>query len=336
MEDRFGIVSFSSETTLASPALIERSNIPQVDTIKGWISALSADGSTNIHEALLTGLSFFEASENPLLLVLLTDGLPTAGITDITQIREDFHAANVADVSLFTLGFGNDVNFQFLGAIARENSGEAYKIEEGTDAAEQITNFYESVSTPILKNINLVINSGVVNNVVYPYFIPNLFEGSEIFLVGERRAGEVIHLTISGVSSVGQQNYQLSLSTSSSTNIEDSWIETTWAIAKIDDLLRRIEYGDTADETIALVTSMALDYGIVTPYTAIFIDTLEFENPEEVYDYAATSYTYMGTGPQRASPGDLLAADGSASLELFPVLASLILAASVFRFRRRK
>ncbi len=295
IDDRFAIVSFSDQISAVSQSLVNRSDSETVDYIKGWVAALSAGGSTDIHGALMAGLEYFKESERPSILVLLTDGKPTSGITNPLTIEENFRGANVASVSLFTLGFGNDVNFQFLGRIARQNSGDAFKIEIDIDAKEQITDFYESVSTPILKNIKLTVNSGVVNNLVYPYFIPNLFDGSEIFLVGEREPGESIDLTITGESSTGELNYQIIFSTPSSTKNEDRWVELIWAIAKIDDILKRIEYGDSSDETKELVLSMALYYGIVTPYTAIFIDTLDIDyNIESDRHMAAVTNTHAG------------------------------------------
>lgn len=295
VDDRFAIVSFSDQISTASQSLIDRSDSETVDYIKGWVAALSAGGSTDIHGALLAGLEYFKESERPSILVLLTDGKPTSGITDPLTIEEKFRGANIAGVSLFTLGFGNEVNFQFLGRLARQNSGDAFKIEVDVDAAEQITDFYESVSTPILKDVKLTVNSGVVNNLVYPYFIPNLFDGSEVFLVGERESGETIDLTITGESSAGEEEYQMILSNPSSNEIKDSWVENIWAIAKIDDLINRIEYGDTSNDTKDLVLSMALYYGIVTPYTAIFIDTLDIEDSTEEYDKQMTAVAYTNT-----------------------------------------
>ncbi|UCE14643.1 MAG: VWA domain-containing protein, partial [Candidatus Heimdallarchaeota archaeon] len=239
----------------------------------------------------------------PQILVLLTDGRANTGLSNTADIEDEFHRANTDKVSLFTLGFGNDVDFPFLRRLARQNAGEAVKIEVNLNATEQITSFYESVSTPLLTNIRLTCNSGVVSNTIYPYFIPNLFDGSELFFVGERIADSPIELNITGHSSEGELFYIIKLTTPSSTNKEDSWIEKIWVIAKIDDLLTRIGYGDNVENNTETVTSMALCYGILTPYTAMFIDTeaseeeeISEEEPEDTYDqtYAPTTNTYAG------------------------------------------
>ncbi|MFX1513807.1 MAG: VWA domain-containing protein [Promethearchaeota archaeon] len=302
-DDRFGVVKFNHYAESATQKLVNCTNVNDVSFVKSWVANLAASSSTNIHQALLTGLDMFDSSERLAILVLLTDGQPTTGITDTATIEFEFQVANTAEVSLFTLGFGNDVDFPFLQRIARQNAGEAFKIEENQDATEQLTDFYVSVSTPVMTNINLTINSGVTDNVIYPYFIPNLFDGSEIFLVGEREADSTVDLIIEGISADGEVDYRILLSAPSSTSPQDRWIEETWAIAKIDDLLTKIEYGDTANNIVENVTSMALFYGIVTPYTALFIDTTpEFaDDTQETTSAHDWQYTATATATETAT-----------------------------------
>ncbi|MHA1944757.1 MAG: VWA domain-containing protein [Candidatus Hodarchaeales archaeon] len=336
LEDNFGIVSFSDQMTLPKENLVSRSNTDDVNQMKSWVSDLNSGGSTDINGALLTGLDFFGISEKPLLLILLTDGKPTSGVTDPTAIEDNFLTANTAKASLFTLGFGNDVNFQLLGRLARQNSGEAFKIEENIDAVEQITDFYDSVSTPIFKDVELIINDGVLNNEVFPYFVPNLFDGSEILLVGEREAGQTIDFDITGKTSIGELSYHFELDTPSSTSISDSWIELMWVIAKIDDLLRSIEYGEDNIELIDLVTTIALDYGIVTPYTAIFIDTFDISSEVINAEYPQGTYTGPAQVFDRAgNPNAEAAYSSSSPLDLLSIILSIFVLAYLTRRKRR-
>ena len=114
---------------------------------------------------------------------MLTDGKANAGkYTTPPTIRENILKLNTEEVSIFSLGFGYDVDFDFLKALSLENFGYAFRIYEGEDAGEQITNFYETISTPLLKNIKF--NYDNVDE-VYPTEVDNLFEGSEITVVGK-------------------------------------------------------------------------------------------------------------------------------------------------------
>ena len=102
---------------------------------------------------------------------------------------------------------------------------------------------------------------------------------------------------------MGYLSYSFELETPSSTNNKDSWIELTWAIAKIDDLLRNIEYGEGTNAAEELVTTIALEYGVVTPYTAIFIDTRENSDTEQTNEENSDDYiAYTTYSPGHGGP----------------------------------
>lgn len=54
------------------------------------------------------------------------------------MIQENVKKAVGGNMSLFGLGFGNDVDYSFLDVMSRENQGLARRIYEGSDAALQL------------------------------------------------------------------------------------------------------------------------------------------------------------------------------------------------------
>lgn len=54
------------------------------------------------------------------------------------MIQENVKAAIGGKMSLFCLGFGNDVDYPFLDVMSRENNGLARRIYTGSDAALQL------------------------------------------------------------------------------------------------------------------------------------------------------------------------------------------------------
>jgi uncharacterized protein YegL len=186
-DDRFNIVMFNDRTNTYTNSLITASQENQ-DAAATYINSIGADGSTDINEALTTGLGMFmDTSETVPIIVFLTDGLPTAGVTNTASIRSNIKSANEESTAIFSLGFGNDVDFPFLEALSLENYGHAVRIEEGADAGEQMTNFYDTISTPLLKELNFRYD-GLVTD-IYPSHVDQLFEGSECVIVGRYDAG---------------------------------------------------------------------------------------------------------------------------------------------------
>ena len=74
------------------------------------LKKLTPTGGTNINDALRAGLKQFDSSDRPKLLVFMTDGLPTVGTTNVTQIVDNVRKASKPGVRLFTFGVGYNVN----------------------------------------------------------------------------------------------------------------------------------------------------------------------------------------------------------------------------------
>ena len=118
------------------------------------------------------------------LLVMLTDGEPTVGITNPNDIV-DLASSLLAEtrISLNTLGFGSNLNFDLLVRLALANQGIAQQIYEGEDAAEQLEGFYEEISSPILSSISVSYEANAVESVSQVEF-PLLFDGTELVVAG--------------------------------------------------------------------------------------------------------------------------------------------------------
>jgi DNA-binding MarR family transcriptional regulator len=224
----------------------------------------------------------FEISELKVpIVVMLSDGLPTAGVTNLKTIRENVKSQNTADVAVFSLGFGDDVDFEFLKALSLENYGIAIRIFEGEDASEQITNFYDTISTPLLKNLLFKYSQGAYE--IYPVKVDRLFEGSEVVVVGKYDSPErSITSTVDATSWEGMRTFTETFKLEESTNY--SFIPRFWAYAKITYLLDFIAVYGNNESVIENVTNMALEYGFVTPYTSFLVEITEKEKEPEPDD----------------------------------------------------
>ena len=148
---------------------------------------------TNIHDALIAALNVTAAGTaqqskkaDP-IIVFLTDGDPTWGITDMGEIQSRVKAANkVQQVPIFCLGFGFGVEFPFLRKLSLQNRAMARIIYETSDAALQLQNFYSEISSPALSNVNFTYTSDLyqVTNLTRTQF-SRFFKGSEIIVAGK-------------------------------------------------------------------------------------------------------------------------------------------------------
>lgn len=68
-----------------------------------------------------------------------------AGVTNTARIQENIKAAIGGKFPLYCLGFGFDVNFDFLEKMALENDGVARRIYEDSDADLQLQVRYSAL-----------------------------------------------------------------------------------------------------------------------------------------------------------------------------------------------
>lgn len=166
------------------------------------VSSLTAMGGTNIDSALRVALEITsrvkkipgnEENEETLpenvesLIMFLTDGEPTVGVTKLEAIIANAKARNIARVPIYTIAFGSSADFNFLKNLALQNKGFGRKIYEGGDADIQIRGFYNEISSPLLANITFKYTSNApmiaVKKLTRKWF-PNIFNGSELAIAG--------------------------------------------------------------------------------------------------------------------------------------------------------
>jgi len=122
------------------------------------------------------------------LLMFLTDGEPTVGVTNPTTIQTLIQAANKnISVPIFSIAFGTGVDFPFVRKLSLQNNGFARKIYEASDAAIQLKGFYKEIASPLLSNVTFNYTTPEsaysVENVTVTRF-PTVFRGTEIAVAG--------------------------------------------------------------------------------------------------------------------------------------------------------
>ncbi|MHC4777866.1 MAG: VWA domain-containing protein, partial [Planctomycetota bacterium] len=111
--ERFNIITYNGAVEKFS----ETSVVKNADTearARTYIGSIEATGGTNLHGAVLEALRSPPPAEGHALVILLSDGLPTVGVTGEMAIRDAVKKANVHERRLFTFGVGHDVNVPLL------------------------------------------------------------------------------------------------------------------------------------------------------------------------------------------------------------------------------
>ena len=284
---------------------------------------LKARGSTNINDALKeackTLKSIGQWGSN--IIVFLTDGQPTSGVTDATQIVNNVVEEAANKVSVFSLGFGKqfELDFELLKRISYRTgvTEGAVRIYPGLDADKQLETFFKMVNTPLLfdfkvsYSLDIVITDSLTQREYGQYF-----NGSELIVAGKlksMRTNQALEVIVTGIADgpvTMSKNFDLE---KACTQISKGYAQKLYASEMIRYLLRQevmTDNEDTKSQIRGDALILALDYNLVTPLTSMVITQQTEEHPqyydEDYHRYLSASVMYAGSRSTILSPSGTL------------------------------
>jgi Ca-activated chloride channel family protein len=264
--DRFNIVAFSTTVNRYADGL---QPARQRDQARRFVDDLQASGSTNINQALLEALKGLDPAR-PTVLIFLTDGLPTVGVTNPEQIIANVGQAAPKSVRLFAFGVGDDVNTVLLDTLAQQQRGATEYVRPGEDIEDKVSAFYAKVSQPVLADLQLDFGRIRVYD-TYPDTLPDLFVGSQLVLAGRYKGDGSTTVTLRGLAGNREQRFTYNV-TFPAENTANAYIPRLWATRKIGYLLTQIRLHGQNQEIIDEIVQLSTRYGIITPYTSFLVD----------------------------------------------------------------
>ena len=172
-----------------------------------------------MNDALLRAVDFLVRQEeiDPLathlsMILLVTNGRPTRGITEPTRILANVRQASGSRICIFPVGLGLDVDFRFLDQLAQQNRGGSAArillptVATTTDDGEignangdvsvgdlhlvnALRSFYRQVASPLLKNVRVRYDDVIDESTLTDLDFPAYFEGQEIVVAGKLKTG---------------------------------------------------------------------------------------------------------------------------------------------------
>ncbi len=267
--DRFNIVRFATDVNPFKEDLVEV-NDETIEQAKEFVEKMKAGGGTDIESALAEALSAEAKEGRPYLIVFLTDGKPTVGVTDERQIIESVDEKNKGGVRMFVFGAGYNVNTRLLDTLASENKGVAEYVEPKEDIEIKVSRFYAKASNPVLADPELSFGDKVNTFEIYPKKLPDLFKGSQVLVLGKYDGEGDVAVTLSG--KVNDDKRSFVYETSFPERAEkNEFVERLWATRKVGYLLEQIKLHGEEKELKEEVMRLSKAYGIVTPYTSYLI-----------------------------------------------------------------
>ncbi|KAI7791891.1 putative inter-alpha-trypsin inhibitor heavy chain H2 [Triplophysa rosa] len=300
MDDHFSIIDFNHNARCWSEDLVPASSI-QVDEAKKYIQHIKPNGGTNINEALLRAVQMLvKASSQGLIeprsvsmIILVSDGDPTVGEIKLSTIQKNVKRVMKEEFSLFSLGIGFDVDFDFLERIAMDNRGVAQRIFANHDASEQLKEFYSQVSSPVLRSITIHFPENAVSDVTQNSF-DKFFSGSEVIVAGKLQPTDLT--TLQSFITASAANMDLNMQIEADVKELDSALNSQqhsftgfarqmWAYITVNQLLAERSLAPTANKKRKItqrIVALAVEHQFVTPLTAMLVESQDQETAERL------------------------------------------------------
>jgi len=268
-EDRFEIISFSSGIN-AFQTELKSAESEQLDNARYFVSNLSANGGTNINEALQRALQMkSQDDQRPTSIVFLTDGLPTEGEQNIGRILQNVQDAQKDFVRIFSFGVGYDVNTFLLDKLSQDSHGSANYVKQGENIETEVSSFFAKISTPVLTDPQLEFKGMQVYD-IYPQKLPDIFKGQRVTIFGRYRKSGKTSIVLNGKQAEKNRRYSYSAEFKPRES-NNAFIAKLWANRKVSHLLTQIRFNGENPELVESVKALGMEYGIVTPYTSYLV-----------------------------------------------------------------
>ncbi|XP_056292984.1 inter-alpha-trypsin inhibitor heavy chain H3-like [Pseudoliparis swirei] len=294
-EDHFALVLFDDKISTWKDFLTKATH-GNVTKAIAYVKKLRDNGSTNINDAVLRAVKMLKRESRDMnlrerrtdIIILLTDGMPNSGESNLKTIQENVRSAVGGNMTLFSLGFGNDVDYSFLDVMSRQNKGAARRIFEGSDAAVQLKGFYEEVASPLLLEVDLRYPEQAVVSVTKTHY-SQLFNGSEIVVAGRLTDSGVDNFLVEVFAQGPEEDFRVQ-GTPSVVNMDvvypdqeyifGDFSERLWAYLTIQQLLENSDIGtqQEKDNATAKALDLSLRYNFVTPLTSMVVTKPETED----------------------------------------------------------
>ncbi|CAN5454518.1 hypothetical protein BH10CYA1_BH10CYA1_26950 [soil metagenome] len=265
--DKFSIVQFATDVesfkTQVVPATPENKK-----AAAAFIDDLEARGGTNISDAMHTGLTMLnQVSERPAYVVLMTDGEPTVGETNISTLLKSI--APKRDTRIFDFGVGYDVNTKLLNKLAEDHHGTAQYVEPSENLETALSGFYQKIKSPVLSNVSIAYD-GITVKDTYPREVKDIFAGSQVLLLGKYKNGAKATVNLTGKVNGVSKAYSFPLNFENS-SADHTYLPRLWAMRRIGHLTQVAQDNGDSKEVVDEIIALSKKFGIISNYTSFLV-----------------------------------------------------------------
>lgn len=186
-DDRFTVLAFQSRPSWWRVGLQPSTPVNR-RVAAAWVSDLTAEGRTDLYKGLGSALSVLGDGARPVVVLLCSDGRPTAGERDSRVLINTLTAQLGGRASIFAYGAGSNVNRYLLDLLAYRNRGAAGFGVRPQDMGPGLSDMERSVREPVYLRPEILVGNAALGS-VYPRPLPDIYAGRPTRLWGRLAPG---------------------------------------------------------------------------------------------------------------------------------------------------
>ena len=187
--DRFSVMAFRNNIITAFQGW-EPVTQESIKKASAFIAGMRSFGTTDIFGSLKTLMTLPRDPQRPMLVLIVTDGKPTAGMTESSEIIGAFSRLNNGMVSIYMYGTHKDPNLYLIDMLTYCNRGTS-EIVKGNrwDIPASMAQLYMGFRNPIMSDVSIKFDSSSKSE-VYPLRTTNLYQDTPMEFFGVCPASE--------------------------------------------------------------------------------------------------------------------------------------------------
>ena len=271
-DDTFQVVRFSNRAEVMADRPLAAS--PQnVRRAMQYLETTGAAGGTMMLEGLRTALSAPADESRRRYVVFLTDGYIGSEAQVLGALQQTLGGARV-----FSVGVGSSPNRYLLEHMAKLGRGAVAYLGVKDDAEAVMAAYFGAVSRPALTDLSIDFG-GAGAAEIYPRRLPDLFVGRPVTVVGRFVGEPPAAVRVKGTVRGEEQAVDVTVRGANGDGAGDGAagvaLPAVWARMKIADLGDRLAAEPGSPEVVARVRQVALEYGLMSAYTAfVAVDSM--------------------------------------------------------------
>ena len=262
--DRLNVLTVGTRVGRLSERLVP-ANEGNIKRAAGFVNSAETGGGTDLYNGLIMALEQFSSKRRPCIIIMAGDGRGSVGITDPTEIIEDFRRCNKTQARFFALALGKRSDAVLLDRLSSATRGICIQVSEDQEFESAMNRLLAAVSPPTASELNLTFE-GVSTDHVMPQPIPDMFGQGSIMVLGrysrmkEDTSRARLRARIRGSLKTVPRRFTLS-----EAETDHAYIPALWAMRRLALLIERDRLKGLDEQAKAEISQLAQDFGFRVP-----------------------------------------------------------------------